>query len=161
MDPILECGEKALKDNGKGEASFELEQVVLAIVVTTGIASILLTAEHTVDYNSGLAHAIFYALTAYPQIEQKHLHGEVVGFGILVLLLTDGQQEEFERVYRFHQKTGLPVRIADIDISPEELEEVIPAITKMGDIRHWPYPVSEEMLRNAFEYLENRAESGK
>lgn len=154
VDPILSKGEQALADNEAGTASSELEQVVLAIVVTTGIASILLTAEHTVDYNSGLAHAIFYALTAYPQIEEKHLHGEVVGFGILVMLLTDGQKEEFDRVYAFHRKTGLPVRIADIDISPRELEEVIPVITQMGDIKHWPYPVTEEMLRQAFAYLE-------
>lgn len=156
VDPILEKGEKALADNEAGIASKELEQVVLAIVVTTGIASILLTAEHTVDYNSGLAHAIFYALTVYPQIEKQHLHGEVVGFGILVLLLTDGQRDEFERVYAFHRRTGLPVCIADIDISPDELKEVIPVITGMGDIKHWPYPVTEQMLTEAFDELECR-----
>ena len=61
-----------------------MEQVVLAIVVTTGIASIFLTKDFTPDYNSGLAHAIFYALTSYPVIEEKHLHGEVVGFGVLI-----------------------------------------------------------------------------
>ena len=58
--------------------------MVLAIVVTTGIASIFLTKDFTPDYNSGLAHAIFYALTKYPVIEQRHLHGEVVGFGVLL-----------------------------------------------------------------------------
>src|SRR5699024_11372926 len=61
--------------------------LVLAIVVTTGIASIFLTKDYTPDYNSGLAHAIFYALTAYPVIEERHLHGEVGAFGILIALL--------------------------------------------------------------------------
>ena len=157
VDPILTWGEEAMAANRRGETCYAFEQVVLAVIVTTGIASILLTAEHTVHYNSGLAHAIFYALTAYPQIEEKHLHGEVVGFGILVLLLTDGQREEFEKVYAFHKKVGLPVKIADIDISPEELEKALPVFTTVGDIAHWPYKVTEEMLRKAFDELEERA----
>ena len=39
----------------------------------------------------------FYALTSYPVIEEKHLHGEVVGFGVLLALLVDQQYEEFEK----------------------------------------------------------------
>ena len=156
VDPILKFGEEAMAANRRKEACYALEQVILAIVVTTGIASILLTAEHTVHYNSGLAHAIFYTFTAFPQIEEKHLHGEVVGFGILVMLLVDGQREEFEKVYAFHKKVGLPVKIADIDISPEELEKALPVITTMGDIAHWPYRVTDKMLRAAFDELENR-----
>ena len=77
--------------------TYAVEQVILAIIVTTGIASILLTAEHIVDYNSGLAHAVFYALTAWPHIEARHLHGEVVGFGVLILLLTDGNLDASAR----------------------------------------------------------------
>ena len=65
---------------------------MLSIVVTTGIASIFLTKDFTPDYNSGLAHAVFYAMTAYPVIEQRHLHGEVVGFGVLLALLVDHQE---------------------------------------------------------------------
>ena len=158
VDPILTYGEEAMKANREGRACYALEQVILAVVVTTGIASILLTAEHTVHYNSGLAHAIFYALTAYPQIEERHLHGEVVAFGILILLLVDGQREEFERVYAFHKKVGLPVKTADIEISPEELEKALPVFTTMGDIAHWPYRVSVDMLKKAFDTLEEMAD---
>ena len=78
-DPLLEYGPKALDDHRKGLCTYDVEQVVLAIVVTTGIASIFLTKDYTPDYNSGLAHAVFYAMTAYPVIEERHLHGEVVG----------------------------------------------------------------------------------
>ena len=61
-NPLLEYGAKALEDHKKGLCTYDVEQVVLAIVVTTGIASIFLTKDFTPDYNSGLAHAIFYQL---------------------------------------------------------------------------------------------------
>ena len=82
-EPLIEYGPKALEDHRKGLCTYDVEQVVLAIVVTTGIASIFLTKDYTPDYNSGLAHAIFYAMTVYPVIEEKHLHGEVVGLSLI------------------------------------------------------------------------------
>ena len=99
--PLLEYGAKAYEDHKKGLCTYEVEQVILAIVVTTGIASIFLTKDYTPDYNSGLAHAIFYALTSYPVIEKNHLHGEIVGFGVLLALLVDGQDEEFEKIKNY------------------------------------------------------------
>lgn len=153
--PVLTYGETALKDNEAGRVSKELEQVLLAIIVSTGIASNLLTREHTVHYNSGLAHGVFYTLTAFPQIEKKHLHGEVVGYGVLILLLCDGQEEAFKKLYDFHKKTGLPTKLSQIEISKEELESVLENITKRSDIEHYPYKVTVEMLKEAFERLEN------
>lgn len=102
-DPLLEYGPKALADHRNTLCTYDVEQVVLAIVVTTGIASIFLTKDFTPDYNSGLAHAIFYALTSYPVIEEQHLHGEVVGFGVLLALLVDGQYDEFEKIYQLNR----------------------------------------------------------
>lgn len=69
-NPLLEYGPKAYEDHKKKLSTYDVEQVVLAIVVTTGITSIFLTKDFTPDYNSGLAHAIFYALTSYPVIEK-------------------------------------------------------------------------------------------
>ena len=88
--------------------TYAVENRYTYIVVTTGIASIFLTKDYTPDYNSGLAHAIFYALTAYPVIEERHLHGEVVAIGILIALLVDGQKEEFEKIYELNKSIGLP-----------------------------------------------------
>ncbi|MBO5278212.1 MAG: iron-containing alcohol dehydrogenase family protein [Lachnospiraceae bacterium] len=155
VGPVLEYGEKALADIRKGEISYELEQVILAIVVTTGIASILLTKEHTVHYNSGLAHAVFYSLTAYEQIEKKHLHGEVVAYGVLILLLCDNQREEFERLYEFHKKTSLPVKLSDMDITYEEMSRIAQDISERSDIAHYPYKVSADMVMKAVDTLEN------
>lgn len=154
VEPVLAYGEKALQDIRRGECSYELEQVILAIVVTTGIASILLTKEHTVHYNSGLAHAVFYALTVYEQIERKHLHGEVVGYGVLILLLCDGQQEEFQRLYEFHKKTALPVKLKDIDITYQEMQDIAESIAGRSDVAHYPYPVTAQMVMKAVDTLE-------
>lgn len=156
VDPILRYGKKALSDNSNGITSYELEQTVLAIIVTTAIVSILITTEHTVDYNSGLAHAIFYALTSFPIIEERHLHGEVVGFGALLLLLVDQQKEEFEKLYHFNQSIGLPTKLSDIEITAEEFEAILPTIVAMPDIKHYAYKVTTNMLKEAYQYLEKK-----
>lgn len=154
LDPLTEYGPQAYEDNKKGDATYALEQAALAIVVTTGIVSIFLTRDFTPDYNSGLAHAIFYALTRYPVIEKKHLHGEVVAFGVLFALLCDEWEDEFQKIYELNQKLKLPVCLADIEISRSEFEAVMPLIPEMSDIRHYPYAVTEDMLYRALERLE-------
>lgn len=125
-------------------------------MVTTGIASIFLTKDFTPDYNSGLAHAIFYALTSYPVIEERHLHGEVVGFGVLLALLVDGQEEEFEKIYELNRSIDLPVSLEQIEISGEQWEESMARIPKMSDVKHYPYRVTREMLDAAMKKLEER-----
>lgn len=158
-DPLLLYSAQALEDHKQGLCTYAVEQVVLAIVVTTGIASIFLTKDYTPDYNSGLAHAIFYALTAYPVIEERHLHGEAVAFGILIALLVDGQKEEFEKIYELNKSIGLPTRLSDIEIAPAQWEECLDRIPTMSDVAHYPYKVTRPMLENAMKTLEERAVS--
>ena len=55
-NPLLEYGPKAFAYHKKGLCTYDVEQVVLAIVVTTGIASIFLTKDFTPDYNLSLIH---------------------------------------------------------------------------------------------------------
>lgn len=155
VDPLLQYGAKAYQDNVDHHCSYELEQTILAIIVTTAIVSILVTKEHTADYNSGLAHAIFYALTSFKEIEEHHLHGEVVGFGVLILLLVDQNIDEFKKIYELNKSIGLPVSLEDINITESMLQEILPIITKMPDLRHYPYNVSVEMLQDAFDRLNN------
>lgn len=153
LEPILKYGTKGLEDNKKEISSYEFEQTVLAISITTGIASILLTAEHIIDYNTGLAHGIFYALTSFPHIEERHLHGEVVGFGVLVLLLVDKQYDMFKKLYDFNKSVSLPTSISDLEITENDLSDVIGKALKMPDSDHNPYVITEEMLKEAFDKL--------
>ena len=155
-DPLIEYGPQALEDHRKGLCTYDVEQVVLAIVVTTGIASIFLTKDYTPDYNSGLAHAVFYAMTSYPVIEERHLHGEVVGFGILLALLVDQQDEEFEKIYRLNRAVDLPVSLGEIEITEEQWKACMERIPEMSDVAHYPYKVTKEMLAEAMDRLRER-----
>lgn len=154
LEPLLTYGKAAMADIRQNKTSYAAEQVILAIIVTTGIASILLTAEHIVDYNSGLAHAVFYALTAWEHIEKRHLHGEVVAFGVLILLLTDNNEEMFKTMYAFNRSVDLPTCLADIEMQPSDIPQLAKAAAKMKDIEHNPYSITEEMLLKAFEQLD-------
>lgn len=153
-EPVFKYGAAAYKANIRKAASDEFREVVLAITVSTGLASIMLTRDHTPDYNSGLAHAFFYALTSVG-IEEKHLHGEVVALGVLICLLYDGQNDEFRRVRDFCEQVGLPVHLQDIDISEETMDKLVPMVCGMSDVRHYPYEITPEKLREALKTLQN------
>ena len=103
-----------------------------------------------------MAHAVFYAMTAYPVIEERHLHGEVVGFGVLLALLVDQQEEAFEDIYRLNKAIHLPTSLEEIEITREQWEECMTRIPHMSDVAHYPYPVTEDMLKSAMERLEER-----
>ena len=157
LDPLLKYGEKAYREHLEKKVTEEVTQVILTVIVTTAIASILLTADRIIDYNTGLAHAVFYALTAFPElhVERDHLHGEVVAFGVLVLLLADGQTGMFEKMRAFNLSVGLPVRLEDIGVGPQDLERVLPKVLSMPDIAHNPYPVTLDLLAGAFRRLQD------
>ncbi len=159
VEPILKYGLQAMKDVDAGATSEELDQVILAVVVTTGIASILLTNEHIIDYNTGLAHAVFYALTSWHHIEERHLHGEVVAYGVLILLLVDKDEEMFRKIYEFNKSVGLPICLADIEMQESDLEKLVPMVCNMKDIDHNPYEITENMVHDAFiklDYYKNK-----
>ncbi|WKY48053.1 iron-containing alcohol dehydrogenase family protein [Eubacteriaceae bacterium ES3] len=154
-ESVLMHGIGALKANEMGVVSDDFEQAALTIIVTTAWVSILVTLSHTPDYNSGLAHAIYYTLTTVPGFdEEKHLHGEMVAFGVLVLLLVDGQEEEFKRVYAFNKEAKLPCCLAELELDMKTMDKYLNTITKMGDISHNPYKITVEMLSEAFLKLE-------
>lgn len=152
---MLKYGRKALKDIEKHLVTSDFEQVLLSIIVSTAAASILLTNDKIIDYNTGLAHAIFYALTTYPHIEKNHLHGEVVAFGVLVLLLVDNDEENFKKLYEFNKAVGLPVRLEDIEISRDDIDKVAKITVAMKDIEHNPYEITSDMVKAALIKLEN------
>ena len=121
MQTLVEHGTRALQDNDRGIASYDLEQAALAIIITTGWVSMLVSANKTMDYNGGVAHAFFYGLCNLPRFDENHLHGVVVGFGVLVLLMMDGRKEECEELKAFNRTVGLPVKLSDIDVTLEQV----------------------------------------
>lgn len=154
METLVTYGERALKDNIKGIASYQLEQAALAIIITTGWVSSLVARNHTMDYNGGVAHAFFYGLCNLPGFDQDHLHGVVVGFGVLLLLLIDGQEEECRKLMEFNKTVGLPVSLSDIGVTVEQVESCAGYMVKDEDLIHYPYKVTEKMIIEAAKKLD-------
>lgn len=149
-DPILTYGAAALADNERQSMSEAFEEVLLAIVVSTGMVSNFVAQ----DFNGHIAHAIFCTITMLPQIEEKHLHGEVVAYGVLVLLMCDKQKDELARVFRFCKSVGLPTKLADIDVTLEEMDRVLTKTEASPELVRTPYQVTKAMLYQAVVDLE-------
>lgn len=141
--PIIRWGEKALADCKAHQVTHELNEVILGIIISTGYVSNFVQ----VDYTTGLAHAIYNGFTVLPSTEANHhLHGEVVSYGILVMLTIDKQYEERDRLFRFSRSIGLPTCLADIHADPKELSMVTAKALAGIDVRVYPYQVTEQMI---------------
>ena len=87
--------------------------------------------------------------------EEKHLHGELVSYGVLILLLMDKQEEEFKKVFNFNKSVNLPTCLKDIDINTEaDLNTVLDKTMTTNDIVHVPYKITREMIYDAIMQLE-------
>ncbi len=153
MEILMDHGEQALADNREGKASYDLEQCALAVIITTGWVSMLVSRDHTMDYNGGLAHALYYSLCGIPGFDKTHIHGVVVGFGCLMLLLVDGRTEEYEKLKAFNRKVGLPATLEEAGITVEDILQVADRIINDEDLEHYPYRVTESMLLEAAKKL--------
>lgn len=150
--PFLKYGVKALEDCRKNVVSGELEEILLGVIVSTGFASNMLN----IDLTTGLAHAVYNGFTVVPQIEEHHhLHGEIVSYGILVLLAVDKQEDELRRIHKFNSDLGLPTKLSNLHCSMDDVDTVIEKSLKGIDVRHYPYVVTPDMIKNAIEYLES------
>lgn len=152
VGPQLKYGERALEDARRQVASFALEQVAFNIIISTGYISTVVDSR----YNSAVAHALFYGLTTLPQIEEKHLHGEVVAYGVLVQCLLDNNLAEFQRLLPFYKALKLPTNLRDLDVelSRESLAEVLEKTLANQEMDYIPYPVDEDMIYEAMSALE-------
>lgn len=151
--PLLEFGGKALESIKEKQPSFELTQVTLDIVISTGIASNLTCSavNNKIEYyyNSSLAHCFYNAYTILPQAH-NYRHGAVVAYGVLVLLTYDGQLELRNKIAAFNKKIKLPVTLKEIGIDNEkDIDEII---KKVPDINEWtcvPYKADQAKYKKA------------
>lgn len=150
-EPLIAHAADAYRDCCAGQVSEALEQTALNVIVSTGIVSGLVG----VDYNSALAHALFYGLTTIPSVEREHLHGEVVSYGLLVQLAMDGMDDELARLLALYHLLGLPTCLADLGLSIEDdLSGVLAVAETNQELRHVPYPVTRERIWDGIVRLE-------
>lgn len=152
-EPLREYGIQALTDCKKGKVSRELEQAVLANIVSTGLVSLMVLD----DYNCAIAHSVYYGLVLIPGFEEKYLHGDVVAYGVLVQLAIDGEMEKLWEVHEFLQKLDIPVTLHEMGITLERepLKPVLTEIVNGPDMVHLPYQVSEDMVFDGMHLVEN------
>lgn len=150
--PFVKYGAKALEDCRSHKASAELDEILLGVIISTGLASNLVN----IDITTGLAHAVYNGFTVIPQTEHYgHLHGEIVSYGILVLLAVDKQYDELKRIHSFNSKIGLPTKLSHLHSSMDDVDKVIEKALSGIDVRHYPYVVTPAMVRDAIEFLES------
>lgn len=150
VEPLLKYGRKAYDDSKNNIASHELKQVILNIIITTGLVSVLVIN----DYNSCLAHSIYYGCTMIEHVKKNHLHGELVSYGVLVLLTCDKNYKERDRIYNFNKSIGLPTCLADIGVSEKDVDIILDKVMETEDIKHVPYEITRNMIYNAIKDLE-------
>ncbi|MDD2371102.1 MAG: glycerol dehydrogenase [Firmicutes bacterium] len=113
---VLKYGRQAMVDCSRGEVTCDLEKVIEANILLSGIGF-----EST---NIATAHTIHNALTQIPRTK-KYQHGEKVAFGVLVgLHLNDASEEELYKVYSFCKDVGLPTTLDEVGLDNPTLEEL-------------------------------------
>ena len=149
-DKLVAYGKEALEAAQNKQANEALEAVTLEILGTTAYTSVLVDN----DYNSNMAHAFYYGYTVLPQAK-KHLHGEVVSYGVLLLLTMDKQDEYRDRLKDFMIEVDLPTTLADLEVTTaEEVEKILDKAMMMGDLTCSPYEITRSMFKQAIEDLE-------
>ena len=150
-EPMLKWGAQALKDCRAHAVTAALTEVILGIIVSTGLVSNFVQ----VDFTTGAAHAMYNGFTVLPEVEENgHLHGEIVAYGILILLLMDKRLDEFEKVYRFNRTMGLPTCLKDINTAEDRVPQAADKALKGIDVRVYPYEVTKDMIIAAVRQLE-------
>lgn len=152
-EPLYTYGETAYHDQAQGLASDAVEHVALDIIITTGICSNMTTnvvaSQGAYYFNSTVAHAFYNAYTSLGARAEKHLHGEIVSFGVLVLRCFDNQQAELKRSYAFNTRLGLPTTLADIDATEADLDLILEKAQETNEWGRSPYGYTPDRFRQA------------
>jgi glycerol dehydrogenase len=136
-------------------------QIVTPDFDATLEATVLLSG---IGFESGgvaAAHAIHHGLADLPS-SHGLLHGEKVAIGVLAsLFLSTVDDSERQRVFRFCRAVGLPTRLAEVNVDPDDsvaLAIVAKRACRTGEIIHnEPYPVTESMVVAALRAMDRYA----
>ena len=116
------------------------------------------------DYHISLAHAMYNGLTKIKSIAENLFHGEIVAYGILLLLTLDNKIEDRDKVFDFNKSLGLPTSIKDIGIANKEkdinfnneyLNSALEGAIAAKDLNISPYKINKDMILKAIIDLED------
>ena len=151
--PLFDYSAKAIADKRERRSSYELEQVVLDIIISTGLVSNMTTnlgaKQGAYYFNSSVAHAFYNAYTGMGPASEHHLHGEVVSFGVLVLLAFDDRSADLARFAALNEGLGLPVTLEQIECPQVALGGIVERAQKTNEWGRAPYGFTAERFLQA------------
>lgn len=140
-DTLLESGAAAMDAIERGEINDALEEVIHATIYLSGMGF----------ENGGVAacHAVNDGFLAIS--ESSHLlHGELVGFGVLVLLeLEQASREEKNIIHDFMHRIALPMTLEQLglsDIAANRLRKVAEEACSVPLMKNMPFPVDPDSV---------------
>lgn len=152
-EPLFKYAYDAVEACKRNVVNDAVEQVVLDIVITTGMVSMLINP----DFNGAMAHALFYGLTVIPGFEEKFLHGDVVGYATMVQLAVDNNIEEAKKIKKFLSEIGIETTLRErgIKCDKELLDKVLESALSDPDMKVIPYEVTKDMMFKGILVIEN------
>eukprot|EP00871_Galdieria_phlegrea_P004614 jgi/Galph1/5153/GphlegSOOS_G3716.1 len=144
MNILYSHGYDALQDAKKGQVTENLEKVVEANTLLSGLG-----------FESGglaAAHAIHNGLTVHPSTHE-YMHGEKVAFGTIAQLCMDNEETEAQKVISFFCQIGLPVTLEQVGLKETDQEGLYRiaerACQKDETIHNHSFQVTSEMVVKA------------
>ncbi|PTY40280.1 iron-containing alcohol dehydrogenase family protein [Brachyspira hampsonii] len=111
---ILKYYSEAVNDFRNKKSSDVLNRVILHIIYTAGLTSVMAGYNYNIYLHNGL--------TKLKRMGEKFLHGELVAYGILLLLTMNEQYDAREDIFKFNKSMSLPTCLKDIGINKASLE---------------------------------------
>lgn len=143
-DTLFRHGAAAAQAVARGEVSEPLERVVEANTLLSGIG-----------FESGgiaVAHCVAAGLTAIDAVRRTSMHGETVAIGLMTQLVLEGTPREARRVAAFGAAVGLPIRLGQVSLSPDDtptLDRVVKTALSLPFVANEPFEVTATALRDA------------
>ncbi len=148
--PILDHAKAAMDAATAQTRNVSFDKMAMSVIFSNGLTSNFLVE----DFNSSIAHAMCYGFTTQKVVEENHLHGEIVSYGILVLLTVDKQYEERAKWLTVYKEIGLPTKLADLDMTFEQMDPVFDKAMSVRDVVVAPFTITRDMLVKAVKELE-------
>lgn len=108
---------KCIEDMRRGVISDDVESVIFTTIAATGVISGIARGSN----QSAVAHQ-FYETTRFlfPVETKDHLHGEIVGVGLILQNHFNGEEKENEVLFSLMKDHSLPCRVSDIGVPHTE-----------------------------------------
>jgi len=150
-DELCSKTEPCLEDMRNGVLSDTVEQVIFTTIAATGVISGIARGSN----QTALAHK-FYESTRilYHTESRPYLHGEIVGIGLLLQNVFNGEEENNADIIALMKKYGMPHCLGDIGIKADAatMEAYYEKLTLTSAIAEGG-PDAGTKLRAALEYL--------